>query len=248
MAEQVRGNHRSKSFGGKAAPNAFLEGRLLVAAVLLLGLVAACAPEGGIAEIARPTSGIDQSSRAVRLETTGCSPASGRSGSGIAIGSGLVVTAAHLIARAETVTVSGDGLGESDVVVAAVDLQRDIAVLRWLAVDIPDVETGSVSAGARGRIVGAAASGTVPFEVRRYVDLTIEEILGTERHSRLGYELAARTADGDSGAGAYDEANRLIGMVFASGPDEKTTWLTASTEIFDLIATVGPADEYELCR
>ncbi len=68
------------------------------------------------------------------------------------------------------------------------------------------------------------------------VSLTIEEVLGTDLHSRRGYELDAETAAGDSGAGAYDNEGRLIGVVFATGRDGDSSWITSSIEIEDFLA------------
>jgi len=216
----------------------------LVVVLVAPALVAACGPFASDPGSNR----LEPGTRAVRLQTTGCGPASEHFGSGVAIGDDLVVTVAHLIARAGSVEASVGGASTEPVEVAAVDLERDLAVLRLAGDDFTRVEMAIANSGGSGRIVGGAASGTVPFEVRRRVNLTIEEILGTERHARLGYELAAVTGDGDSGAGAYDAENRLIGIVFATGEDGATTWLTASSEIEDFVASVGASDVYELCQ
>lgn len=195
-----------------------------------------------------PSVAVDPEIRAVHIETTGCEYERTRFGSGVVIETGIVVTVAHLIVQAGSVEASVGGAAGGPAEVAAIDLQRDLALLRVPTDELPEVETALVDSGAEGQIVDGAASGSVPFEVTRRVNLTIEEILGTERHARLGYELAAITGDGDSGAGAYDEENRLIGIVFATGRDGGTTWLTASGEIGDFLSTVGPSDAYPLCQ
>ena len=112
---------------------------------------------------------------------------------------------------------------------------------------VSEVSMGSAVMGTTGWVAEGASSGTVAFEVSRVVDLTIEEVAGTERHSRRGYELEAATQDGDSGAGAYDVAGRLIGVVFASGPDEDTTWVTASSEIEDFISGIDRTVDFVPC-
>ena len=174
--------------------------------------------------------------RPVRIETTGCGYASGRTGSGVAVGDGVIVTVAHLVVQADGVAASvGDG-DPVDAAVTAVDLHRDLALLRVPPNGVTAVEMASAEAGDEGRIVGAAASGTVPFEVRQVATLTIEEVLGTDRHARLGYELEARTATGDSGAGAYDDQNELIGIVFATGRDGESSWVTAGAEVEAFLA------------
>jgi len=179
---------------------------------------------------------LNPSQRVVRVETTGCGFAADRTGSGVAVGDGLVLTVAHLVARADDIAASV-GSGESmDAVVTAIDLKMALALLRVPPNGIPVVEMSSVGAGAKGNIVGGASSGTVPFEVTEVVKLTIEEILGSDSHSRLGYELEAETSPGDSGAGAYDTEKRLIGVVFATGQDGESSWITSSAEIEGFLA------------
>lgn len=219
----------------------------VAAAILGIAVAAGCAATsrtgGGIgAEV------VDPAVRAVRVDTTGCGYASDHFGSGVVVGDGLIITVAHLIVQAEGVTVSVADSSPAEVTVAAVDLQRDLAAIRFPETKVSQVETAIADTGTKGLIVGAAASGSVRFEVKRRVNLKIEDVLGTERHSRLGYEVSAVTTDGDSGAGAYDEGSRLVGIVFATGKDGATSWLTASDEVEDFLTTVGPAATYELCR
>jgi S1-C subfamily serine protease len=178
----------------------------------------------------------DPHQRAVRIETTGCGYAAGRTGSGVAMGDGVVLTVAHLVVRADTVLASVNDGAATEAAITAVDLNRDLAVLRLPPDGLPSVEMTSVAKGDRGLIVGGAVSGTVPFEVKGVMGVTIEEVFGTERHRRLGYEVLAATARGDSGAGAYDERNRLIGIVFATSPDGESSWITSSIEIESFLA------------
>lgn len=220
----------------------------LVLALVAASWIAGCGSGEQTSHGAATAQSHDPMHRAVRLETFGCGFASGRTGSGVAIGDGLVITVAHLVVRAESVHATVDGQEFEDVVVAAMDLHRDLAVLRLESDSTLPVEMSSVKKGARGRIVGGSATGNVAFEVKGVVDLTIEEVLGTGRYSRRGYEVDAMTADGDSGAGAYDDQNRLIGIVFATGQDGATTWLTASSEVERFLSTVGHSDSYALCQ
>jgi S1-C subfamily serine protease len=191
---------------------------------------------------------VDPEARAVRIDTTGCELTSGHFGSGVTIGGNQVVTVAHLIARAETVTVSVAGGGPEVAEVVALDLQKDLAVLRIAGMEAPEVDVATADTGTSGHIVGAAASGTVPFEVKRRVNLRIEDVLGTERHSRLGYEVSAVTTDGDSGAGAYDDDGGLVGIVFATGRDGATSWLTASDEIEAFRSSLEPNSSFAVCQ
>lgn len=218
-------------------------------AILVLGtaLLVGCGSVAVGAGSETTTTHVDPGTRAVRIDTTGCEFSSGHFGSGVAIGGSSVITVAHLIARAETVTVTGSGGTKEQADVVMVDLQKDLALLRITDLAIPEVEMVTADAGTGGHIVGAAASGIVAFEVKRRVNLRIEDVLGTERHSRLGYEVSALTTDGDSGAGAYDDEGGLVGIVFATGRDGATSWLTASDEIEAFRSSLEPDSSYEMC-
>ena len=200
-----------------------------------------------VSACAGPSATNDSLTRAVKIETTGCEFASGRTGSGFVYEGGLVVTAAHLVARASRISIDAPDMSVDDVDLVAIDLERDLAALRLHGLELPPVEASVAFSGDKGLMVGGATSGTVGYEVRRVVELTIEEVLGTERHSRSGYEIAAVTGDGDSGSGVYDEEGRLIGMVFATGPDEDTTWVTAAEEIEAFVASIPDQVDFEPC-
>lgn len=219
-------------------------GRLILILALVTGSLTSC---GSGDEPGIDRSGLNPADRAARLETDGCGFASGRTGSGVAIGDGLVITVSHLVVEAESVDVFLAGEVYESAPVLSADRRMDLAVLRIPNGEVSAVEMSAAEKGASGLIVGAAVSGTVSFEIRGVVDLTIEEVFGTARHSRRGYELAASTADGDSGAGAYDEQDRLIGVVFATGQDGATTWVTASSEVEEFLFEVEPSDTYPLC-
>lgn len=162
------------------------------------------------------------------------------------MGDGVVVTVAHLVARADSVLVAVAGGDPVDATVLEVDPERDLAALRVAADDAPDaIAMSDGDTGARGTIVEGATSGTVPFVVAEKVSVSIEEVLGTDRHNRVGFKLNAATSGGDSGAGAYDEDGRLIGIVFATSDDGAVTWLTGSVEIQEFLAGVS-ADQTPL--
>ncbi len=178
---------------------------------------------------------LEPAARATHIATTGCGLAADRTGSGIAVGDGLVLTVAHLVAQADDLSLTVGEVGPAAAAVVAIDRRRDLALLRLEPNGIPDVELANeVAAGTEGRIV-ASASGTIDFTVADVVRIEIEEVLGTARHRRLGYELDVEIATGDSGAGAYDDTGRLIGVVFARATTPGTAWITSAAEIADFL-------------
>jgi S1-C subfamily serine protease len=172
--------------------------------------------------------------RAAALETTGCGFASDRTGSAIVWDEGLVLTVAHLVVQADEIWVQTPS-GRFQATVSDLDVKRDLALLAVPQVVATPIALASAGVGDTGQIVGGAASGDVAYSVKTVADLEIEEVLGAERSSRLGYELDATIASGDSGAGAFTNDDRLIGIVFAVDPTQETTWVTAANEIEDFI-------------
>jgi S1-C subfamily serine protease len=211
-------------------------------------VTAGCAAESGPTTEAIAAVQFDPADRAARLEATGCGYARDRTGSGVAVGDGLVLTVAHLVVQADDIAVTLADAGTVDAEVAAADLELDLALLRIPQNGVPPVETSSADRGDRGLVVGGAASGTIPFEIADVVRISIEEVLGSDRHQRLGYELAAITTTGDSGAGAYNSENRLIGTVFATSDDGATTWITSSREVDDFLTAYDPEDPAIVCN
>ena len=197
--------------------------------IALLVLAAACGD----------AAGVEPAARAVAVETTGCGFAADRSGSGIATGGDLVVTVAHLVVRAEDVSVvtrAGQRLAAG---VVALDTRSDVAVLRVEGLDMAPAEYSSAAAGDAGAIVAAER---VAYEVLEVVDISIEEVLGTERFSRRGYKLDAATGTGDSGAGMYDADGAVVGMVFAVSADGDATWATSSRVVQRMLDGLVPEE------
>lgn len=203
--------------------------RILVLIVILVALITGC---GQSEQVAAPSSvGVDPMARAAILETTGCGVAAPRTGSGVAVDDGVVLTVAHLVARADTITATVGDHDPEPADVVAIDLRRDLALLRVPPNGLPPVGTALIAPTESGTIVGGSASGNLPFTVERAARMTTEEILGTETHVRSGYEVGVVTAMGDSGAGAFDRQNRLVGILFAMSDDTASSWITSADEI-----------------
>lgn len=207
---------------------------------------AICAVTAACSSAAEPAS-VTSVDRSVRLETTGCGDAAGRLGSGIAVADGVIVTAAHLVVRSDEIAVAIGGGSRQLASLRHIDTQVDVAVLTVAPNRFPTVRTGRAVAGDEGLIVEAATSGTVPYVIDRVVDLSIEDVLGSGRFSRIGYDLNAVTAGGDSGAGVYDDRERLIGMVFAISEQDGSTWATAASEIEPVIEDAADAATTLVC-
>ncbi|MDP6481409.1 MAG: trypsin-like peptidase domain-containing protein [Acidimicrobiales bacterium] len=182
--------------------------------------------------------------RSVSIRTTGCGHVSKTRGSGVAVGGDLVVTVAHVVVGASTVHATTPDDVERPGSIVALDARRDLALISVPGLDAPPVVMADDSTAGSGLIVGGARSGTVVADIRRRVPVVIEEIGSADRYQRDGYEVGAVTGRGDSGAGLYNDEGSLLGVVFATASDDDlTTWVTASTEIEEVL-TVGRGPDY----
>lgn len=199
------------------------------AAIALAVVVAGCGPA-----VADPADAV--AARALHLTTTGCGHASDRTGSAVAIGDGMAVTAAHVVVQADEVAVTLPGVEDAVAAeVVAVDRRLDLALLS-VPTDLQAIRYGAGKVADSGEVVGSAVSGTVAYRIVQVANISIEEVLGTQRHERLGYQLDASTQAGDSGAGAFNAAGELVGIVFATSSDPSATWITASSTVESFVA------------
>ena len=222
-----------------ATVNSWGAGRVYIALIIAL-LSSACIG---------PLQGTHSpSGRAVTLEIGGCGDASSTVGSGVLFDDGVVVTAAHLVVQGDEFGVLfGDGTIATGQVLG-LDLDKDLALIATARTGVSRVSTIAASAGDIGEVAGGATSGTVPYVVTQFANLSIEAVLGGERTSRAGYELDAATAGGDSGAGVYEAQGRLVGMVFAISAEGSSTWATASEEIVAFVDGIDPLARPFVCQ
>ncbi|MEM7338833.1 MAG: trypsin-like peptidase domain-containing protein [Actinomycetota bacterium] len=174
----------------------------------------------------------DALARAVAIETGTCGAANPADGTGIALGTDVVLTAAHVVASGGPITIrSTDGEREADV--AAYDPRRDLALLTPrppLTAVPPPPPMLDLAEGQAGTI--ALAAGSVPASVVTVTIVEIDDVRATTRSRRRGYIVDARTVPGNSGAGFYDDHGRLAGVVFAvSSEDADRSWVTAASEV-----------------
>ncbi len=204
-------------------------------------------PGDGLAPAEQPAPpGLDAArTRAVTITTTACGFAPGTEGSGLALSTRQVLTAAHVVAGATDIEVTSSagtaGSAKAPATVVAYDTSRDLAIVEVGPgrLDLPEdgPRFRSLDAGQEGLVVGAARSGDVAFVVTERTTIEIDEVRGSERVRRAGYLLAATTGPGDSGSGLYDLDGYLVGLLFAvSTDDQRRSWATRAEEIEDFLA------------
>ena len=170
--------------------------RALVAFLLIASLT-------GCADDIDPTAPIDAT---VTITATGCRNTLGR-GIGTIIAPGLVLTAAHTLAGADSITIDHDRrtFGAD---IAAFDPTMDLALLT-----VDDQTLAPVPLTANPPTTGTAPGTTgtavvrrddrlvtLPVTIARRVNITTEDIYGNGEVVRPGYEITADIEPGDSGA------------------------------------------------
>lgn len=199
----------------------------------------------------------DPSAVAVGLVVTGCRPGE-EIGSGIVVSPGLVLTSAHVVAGARTITVhhrNGTTAGR----VVGFDPDMDLA---YLAVDAPElaigpsIEIDSARIG-RGRTAIAYVFRdreitTIPVTVRRRVRINTEDVYVEGETRRPGFELGADIRAGDSG-GPVIVDGRIVAVIWArSRRAADRAWAVdpdlGGDRIRDQLATGELGDDIDLGR
>lgn len=179
---------------------------LVSVAVVAIGgtLVGACAPD--------PPSAI------VGLSVKACDTGL-ESGSGAFVAPGIVLTAAHVVAGATTITIERPGIGSPMVgEIIGFDPINDLAYIKVDDRTTQHLQVATSAAGAGD--VGTAyvvRKGTVvslPIEIARPVNIRTEDIYIDTMTNRPGFELVADIDAGDSG-GVVVVDSKVVGIVWA---------------------------------
>ncbi len=178
--------------------------------------------------------------RVVSIETTACGDASRTSGAGVVVENGWVMVSAHVLAGAGSVTVTrlGDAVpaaGDAEIVVF--DAAADLALLRVPGATASPVRVAGSNTDDVVTIAGGGPSDPTDTTILRGVEVRIEAVRSEERISRIGYEVDVRVELGDSGAGVYNEADQLIGIVFGRAAEDEDRSFVVGQEAISTILT-----------
>jgi S1-C subfamily serine protease len=226
--------------------------RLALALSLTVQTLSACTDSPIPSQIPSPTlSSLTLPPQVVVIGAEGCGLVP-RIASGFRVRAGVVVTAAHTLRGAKTVTVD-----QVVVSVLAMDHRSDVAVLAEPGVDSATSiasDTEVFSEVALGPAVvrkpirmaqhDSLRSAVVlqPVRVRTVAPIEIEEPLDKTTYRRNGFVFEADSGSivsGDSGSPVVDEQQRLIGMVFAAGRgNASTAYAVSASEIQQVMDSV----------
>ena len=190
----------------------------------------------------RPSVGTEAARSTVSVTARACSLVS--RGTGVVVGDGLVITAAHVVAGAREVDIA---FGQESVTgrVVSADARVDLAlirversVVRGAAIELEQVDPQRQSAVVVGRPRGVAR--VLPAQLTDVVVARGRDIYDREAVSRRVLVLTVALAPGDSGGPVVDADGQLIGVVFAAATDQPGTgFAVPADQVAELIASVG---------
>ena len=162
--------------------------------------------------------------RAVGIRAEGCGPGAGK-GSGLVVAPGVVLTSAHVVAGADTITVQFEADTEASATVIGFDPFMDLAYLRTPAEAAvgaiePSISSDHAEPGSSGHalVFRDGAPTELDVEVRRRVRINTEDIYVEGDVTRPGFELTADIELGDSGGAVYVDGE-IIGVLWARTRD-----------------------------
>lgn len=177
--------------------------------------------------------------------------------SATAAGPGLLVTAAHNVAGSEGgLTVRFEDDPDLPAEVAAMDFDRDLALLSAPGLDRPVLGFSPTRRGETGRIIRLRAEGEraeIPFvdaEAVRAVGRDIYNQRNDVPWDNIRVRIDA-SASGYSGAPILNERNSVIGLVYAKARFQNHMYAAAASEVEAFLARIGdisgspPADTGE---
>lgn len=166
----------------------------------------------------------DAAHSVVKVTNTAYSCLTIMSGSGFVIAKDRVMTSAHVVAGADTVTVSVDGQ-DLDATVVTYDPAADISILEVRGLQAPplDFAHGSAWRGTDAVVLGYPGGGpfvAYPARVRGVIDLNGPDIYRTTFVTRQVYTIRGNVRKGDSGGPLIDRDGRVLGMNFGAAMDD----------------------------
>jgi S1-C subfamily serine protease len=165
-------------------------------------------------------------------------------GSGFVVAPNRVMSNAHVVAGAESVTVESDGK-TYDATVVSYDPSADISIL-----DVPDLpatplqfDMQEAPTGTDAVVMGYPGGGeftATPGRIREIIQLNGPDIYHTTTVTREVYTIRGTVRQGNSGGPLIDKDGKVLGVVFGAAVDDGDTgFVLTSNEVAKQMARVG---------
>jgi len=165
-------------------------------------------------------------------------------GSGFVLSPNRVMTNAHVVAGANSVTVEASG-NPYDATVISYDPTVDIAIL-----SVPNLPAGPLAfannpatPGAEGIVMGYPGGGNfvaTPARIRELITLNGPDIYRSATINREVYTVRANVEQGNSGGPLIDLNGEVLGVVFGAAVDDSDTgFVLTAKEVAAQLAHIG---------
>ena len=165
-------------------------------------------------------------------------------GSGFVLSPDRVMTNAHVVAGANSVTVEASG-NPYDATVVSYDPSVDIAIL-----SVPNLPPGPlafantpVTSGTEAIVMGYPGGGgfvATPARIRELIELSGPDIYRNATVNREVYTVRASVEQGNSGGPLIDLNGQVLGVVFGAAVDDNDTgFVLTAKEVAAQLAHIG---------
>ena len=165
-------------------------------------------------------------------------------GSGFVLSPDRVMTNAHVVAGANSVTVEASG-NPYDATVVSYDPTVDIAILA-----VPNLPAGPlafanapVTSGTEAVVMGYPGGGgfvATPARIRELIELSGPDIYRSATINREVYTVRASVEQGNSGGPLIDLNGQVLGVVFGAAVDDNDTgFVLTAKEVAAQLARIG---------
>ncbi len=165
-------------------------------------------------------------------------------GSGFVLSPDRVMTNAHVVAGADSVTVEASG-NQYDATVVSYDPTADISIL-----DVPNLPPGPLvfaddpaKSGTDAMVMGYPGGGdfvATPARIREIIELSGPDIYRNATVNREVYTVRASVEQGNSGGPMIDLNGQVIGVVFGAAVDDNDTgFVLTANEVAAQLAQIG---------
>ncbi|MBC3186567.1 MarP family serine protease [Corynebacterium sp. zg-331] len=164
-------------------------------------------------------------------------------GSGFVAAEDYVITNAHVVAGTQRVRLD-TALGVRDADVVFYDPEVDIAVLYSPGLGIAPLAWADYTAqtGQDAIVMGFPESGpfeAAPARVREALTIAGPDIYASGRVEREAYTLRGSVREGNSGGPLFDDAGRVLGVIFGASVDQTDTgYALTGAEVRDRVGNV----------
>ncbi|MFC7493183.1 MULTISPECIES: MarP family serine protease [unclassified Nocardioides] len=169
--------------------------------------------------------GVERASKSVWRILTHDAGMFGSEGTGFLVAPERLMTAAHVVARADGIEVDAKG-GRLPATVVFCDPTHDVAVLAVPGLSGVDLAFASADGGDPAAVIGFPENGPLkltPARVREQLDWQSADIYGDGRYDHSAYAVRTKVRPGNSGGPMVAPDGRVLGVVVAFSRENPDT-------------------------